>query len=195
MCDLVAELRNWQTVIGAVLGFLALVFAALYNFHLNRKHEKLKIEELRKSTLAAIYGEIISVSEELAVMAKVVSQHDVNGTDDNINDQFVRDYELPDCTVFSKLVDQLGILPNKFVIPIIEFYSNYNKAKSSLSLISSDRTLRYSTLAVLKPSVSAIKGISSTLREIENLLEIEIVDEPDLGNSETIIHIREMDYE
>lgn len=34
------ELKTWQTGIGALLGFTALMSAALWNFHLNRVRDK-----------------------------------------------------------------------------------------------------------------------------------------------------------
>jgi hypothetical protein len=73
------ELKTWQTGIGALLGFVALIVAALWNFHLNRRRDDhLRKEEMR-SVAAALYGEIVLLRIEVALLSKIVAKIECSG--------------------------------------------------------------------------------------------------------------------
>jgi membrane-bound ClpP family serine protease len=67
------ELKGWQSGIAALLGFIALVVGALINFSLNRRRDKALGRDEAQAVAAALYGEILSVRERLALLAKVLS--------------------------------------------------------------------------------------------------------------------------
>jgi hypothetical protein len=67
------ELKGWQGGIGSLLGFLALIVGALWNFRLNRRRDAaLRAEEV-VSVAAALYGEIVLLRIEAAGLARAVA--------------------------------------------------------------------------------------------------------------------------
>ena len=58
------EAKTWQTAIGSIFGFGALMVAALWNFHLNRRRDTALRREEIHSVAAAIYGEILLLRKE-----------------------------------------------------------------------------------------------------------------------------------
>ena len=71
---LYAEARQWQTGIAALLGFAGLIVAALWNFSLNRRRDRQLRREEMMSVASALYGEILLLRNELALLACVVAQ-------------------------------------------------------------------------------------------------------------------------
>jgi hypothetical protein len=53
------ELKTWQQGVGALIGFVALMGAAWWNFHLNRRRDAALRNEEARAILAALYGEIV----------------------------------------------------------------------------------------------------------------------------------------
>ena len=86
---LYAEAKQWQTGIGALLGFLALMGAALFNFYLNRRRDARLQREEMVSVAAALYGEILLLRKELALLASAARQVEENPMFRSINDLLV----------------------------------------------------------------------------------------------------------
>jgi hypothetical protein len=73
---LYVEAKQWQAGIAALLGFLGLIFAALFNFRLNRRRDaQLRSEEMI-SVASALYGEILLLRDELAQLARTVASYE-----------------------------------------------------------------------------------------------------------------------
>ena len=68
-----AELKGWQSGIAALLGFIALIVGALFNFKLNRRRDDALRREEMLSVAIAIYGEILMLRTEVARLAVFVS--------------------------------------------------------------------------------------------------------------------------
>ncbi len=66
-----AELKSWQSGIAAILGFIALIVGALFNFRLNRRRDAGLRNDGTLGVAAALYGEILLMRERMALMAKV----------------------------------------------------------------------------------------------------------------------------
>jgi hypothetical protein len=67
------ELKGWQGGIGSLLGFLALIVGALWNFRLNRRRDAALRSEEVVSVAAALYGEIVLLRIEAAELSRAVA--------------------------------------------------------------------------------------------------------------------------
>ena len=68
-CWIYNEAKGWQTGIGALAGFGAIVVGALYNARLNRKRDE---RDECIAIASALYGEIVILRRALAGMANAV---------------------------------------------------------------------------------------------------------------------------
>lgn len=174
------ELLAWQQGIGAFVGLLALVLAALFNFWLNRRRDaKLRDEEIA-SIITAIYGEIIQLQIEMALLAKIVANYILG--DREFHAEFVEDYRLGQPLLYPALSHRLGLLAPDMLLPLVQFYSNFDKASRGIPLlIKGERSFNYSPLVVLQPALSAVQDIQPTLRQIEDRYKIPQAEIPDTG--------------
>lgn len=198
-CALYDELKGWQAALGAVLGFLALIFAAQRHFSLNRRRDKELKNEEALSVMAALYGEILILRSEAARLAKGVAIASpnrgmmVNGGIE-LNQHFVDSHTLPEPLLYKTLASKLGLLSVDTMIAIIKFYSNVETARSWLPLLVDDKTRVYqhSVLTVLRPARGAVREIIPTLRHMETVLSIaEPASDPDMGRADAIIEMEE----
>ena len=96
------ELRGWQAGIGSLVGLVALLLGALWNFHLNRRRDKALRREEVLSVEVALYGEILLLRNEVALIARLVANHHIQGRE--IGPQFLQErrlspsFPLPDTT-------------------------------------------------------------------------------------------------
>jgi hypothetical protein len=196
------EAKSWQTAIGSVLGFLALMIGALWNFHLNRKRDAaLRCEEIH-SVAAALYGEILLLRKESArVSLSTAGVFVAVGTQRNpmmkFDDHFLEAQALPEPILYKALASRLGLLPADMVIAITRFHSNVQSVKSSLPLLlpKKDRGYTHSVLNVLVPARGAVRDIVSTLRQIEAMLSITPpAGDPDMGDTDTVIDMEEATF-
>jgi hypothetical protein len=72
------ELKGWQAGIGSVLGFFALMVAALWNFRLNRRRDTQLRTDEALSVAAALYGEMLLLRQEVAALARAVATAHIN---------------------------------------------------------------------------------------------------------------------
>src|SRR5437660_5515422 len=173
------ELKSWQSAIGSLLGFFALMTAALWNFHLNRRRDARLRNEESLSVMAALYGEILLLRNEAARLARAVANvHITVGMDSRSVLKFTRHFveanTLSEPILYKAFATKLGMLNAAVVVAITEFHSNFQKARSWLPLLVEDkeRGYSYSVLAVLVPARDAVRDIVPTLRTMERLLSI-----------------------
>ena len=190
--SLYAELKDWQGGIAALLGFLALMAAALWNFHLNRKRDSALRHEEMISVAVALYGEILLLREELAKVARIAAQYEVRQGE--VPTRFASDYSPPEPILYSALAHKLGLLPSAMVIAITKFHGSYREAKESLPLICRENEIKYSMLALLRPAVDGVEDITPALTQIEKLAGLPEAKLPDMGYATTLLEQEELRF-
>lgn len=172
-----AEFKGWQGAIGSVLGFIALICGALFNFRLNRKRdERLRNEEI-VAVACALYGEIVILRQSVARMANAVGAHHLRyGVygGDPIDTHFIEQFELPMPKLYPALASKVGMLQNQLALEVVRFYARVEEAETWLPLLKEDRERphSYGVNSVLDPAVSAVIGVTPALRIIEDMAGI-----------------------
>ena len=198
-CMVYAELKTWQTVIGSVLGFGALMAVALWNFRLNIRRDAQLREEETVSVASALYGEILQLRKELARIARSVArQHQKRGfgqfTGDQFDRHFIERFKLAEPILYPALASKLGLLPAELLLRIVSFYTAYQETKAWLPMLVDDpgRGFSYSVLTVLKPAKSAISDVEPALRAIEKMAGIDVpADQPPSDPATDVIEIED----
>ena len=195
--DLYAELKGWQQAIGSVLGFLALMAAALWNFSLNRRRDRLLRQEEAASVAAALYGEILLLRREIANLARLVAgmarQWGPNLL--KVDAHFLEAHPLPEPMLYKALAPKLGLLSPDLLLAITAFHRDYQDVCVSLPLLveNPERKYGYGEAWVLRPARSAVQNVVPALRKIERMLSIaKPADEPDLGHTDDIIEMEDL---
>jgi hypothetical protein len=187
------ELKTWQTGIGALLGFVALMVAALWNFHLNRRRDASIRKEEALSVAAALYGEIVLFRKQIAGLGRAVAASQLR-REVELNIHFVQSHTLPEPLLYKALASKVGLLNSDLVVAITEFYGNVQEAKTWLPLLveNKERGYQFSTLAVLMPARDAVRNIVPALRKIEHMASIGTqCPDPDLGMTDEAIEDEE----
>lgn len=180
-------LKSWQTGIGALLGFVALAWAATKNFNLNRQRDRELREEDGSSLLLTLYGEICYLRERLATVAAIISRVDFFGEHKKLDDRFRDDFMPPEPYVYERLVGKLGAIESSHLVKIVAFYTDYLDARANLRLVVAGREPRYIPTAFLEPASRAVLNIESTLRTIEFKAGLLPSKTPDLGHTAQVI--------
>jgi hypothetical protein len=183
------ELKGWQGGIGALLGFVALIAGALFNFHLNRKRDAALRAEDALSVAAALYGEIVLLRGEIAALARAVAAAEIKGTL-KIDTHFVDARKISEPYLYHALAPKIGLLSPDLVIAITNFYKNVQEAKARLPLLieNSERGYGYFASSVLTPARDAVMDIVPAMRKIEHLASVASpAEDPDLGLTEQAI--------
>ena len=197
------ELKGWQSGLAAILGFVALIVGALWNFHLNRKRDaNLRAEEML-SVAVALYGEIILLRNELADLARAVANvHEDLGTRPNpvlkFDRHFVEAHAPSEPLLYRALAPKIGLLPAGLVLDITAFHKNLQETRVWLPRLidDPDRAYSYNVTAVLVPARDAVWDIIPALRKIEQMAKIpERVAALDLGKTESAIALEEHMHE
>lgn len=172
-----AELKGWQGAIGSVMGFIALILGALFNYHLNRKRdERLRREEII-SIASALYGEIVVLRQSVARMANAVGaryiRHGFHG-DEVIDEHFVEQFALPKPRLYPALASKVGMLQSELALQVVLFYSRVEDAETWLPRLQDNekRPYTYGVNYVLDPAIEAVIGVTPALRIIENMAGI-----------------------
>lgn len=171
-----AELKGWQQSLAALLGFSALIAAALFNARLNRRRdERLRVDEAR-AVAAALYGEMIIVQQSLGKMAKAVARRYVDHglgrrRGDAFDKHLLEEVGLPPITLYPALAAKVGLLPSDIAREVVRFYARRDQAQSWLQRLPSDaeRPFDYAMSYVLDPCLDAIRQVQSALRAMEQL--------------------------
>lgn len=185
--DFLRELKGWQALIGAVLGFGALTWGALYNYRLGRKRDDAIREKEALAVALALYSEIGLISKELARLANAVGGWYLrNGpSGDNVPAHFSDSFVLPEPTLFKALASKIGTLSPGVLLPITRFYGYYGETVSHFPLVLEDkeRTINYGVEWVLGPAISAIDEVQPAMREIERIASLPRETDPDLAKA------------
>ena len=177
--DLYYHLKGWQSLLGAIFGFVALMSGALFNFYLNRKRDaKLRREEVLAVT-AALYGEIVLLRNEAADFARRVARVHVDvGTrrdpPEKFDQHFVESHKLPEPSIYKALISKIGLLPPNITMAVIDFYQKLQTAEAWIPFLVPDETrgFIYGATFVLRPAADAIRGVLPTLHEMEQALRL-----------------------
>jgi hypothetical protein len=189
LSDFYSELKGWQTGISSMLGFLALSWAALYNFKLNRRRDAKLKEEEALSVATALYGEILLLRKEVGHLAKVVANVE-NYHVLTFDEHFLEAHPLSEPLLYKALATKIGLLSPDLIIGITEFHQNLREAKISLPLLvkKPERGYSHSVLTFLIPATNAVKNIEITLDKIERMARIyKVAENIDLGDAENVI--------
>jgi hypothetical protein len=200
-----AELRSWQQGLAALLGFIALMSAAVWNFHLNRRRDAALRAEEANSVAVALYGEIALLRVRAAQIANSVARVYVaegtgSGSSLKFDKHFVEANRLPELTLYKALAPKFGLLPSSLLLPITSFYENVQLLDTWVPRLvqPEDRPYTYSPLYVLHPTLSAVKEILPTLRKIEELVGIsdKVSSKPlDVSDAEGVVAMEEERYD
>jgi hypothetical protein len=198
-----AELKSWQTVIGSVLGFSALIVAALWNFRLNRRRDDLIRNEEIIAIASALYGEIVMLRGDVAKMANgVAKRYEDNGLgrfrgEEPFDAHFREAFPLRDPLLYPALAAKVGMLPANLLLPIVQFYSAYTEASLWFPRLEDvpERGFSYGVLWVLHPAREAVVNVAPCLREIERLARIDPSIEPDFEIAGRVIESEEEEWE
>lgn len=173
IANFVEGVKDWQPLLGALLGFGALTFGALYNYKLGRKRDDAIRDKEALSVALGLYSEINIISKELATLANSVGgwylRSGVYGYD--LPKHYTGNFVLPEPTLFRALAAKVGMLPPEILMPITRFYGFYGEVVGHFPKILEDNEHRisYGVEWVLDPAISAIEGVQSALREIEKI--------------------------
>ena len=131
------ELKEWQAALGAVLGFLALIFGAQRHFSLNRRRDKELKNEEALSVMAALYGEIVVLRNEAVRLARGVAQASADRRMEpnpviKLNQHFVDSHTLSEPLLYKALASKLGLLSPDIVVAVIRFHKYFETARSWL---------------------------------------------------------------
>jgi hypothetical protein len=171
--NLCMELKGWQPLLGAALGFFALTWGALYNYRLNRKRDDAIREKETLSVALGLYGEISLISRELASLANSVGawylRTGVYGHD--LPAHYSASFVFPEPILYKALAAKVGMLSPEVLVPVTKFYGYYSEAIGHFPKILEDngRGISYGVEWVLTPAISAIEDVQSALREIERI--------------------------
>ena len=200
--SLYEELKGWQGGIGALLGFIALIVGALWNFHLNRRRDAaLRAEEVI-SIAAALYGEIVLLRMEVAALARAVANVSISiGTERDPIIKFDRHFiaahgNISEAVLYKALAGKLGLLPAELIVAITEFHKNIQEVRNGLPLLIDDPTRGYvyGASQVLIPARDAVFGITPALRAIERMANMPKPETAiDLGRAEGVIELERHD--
>jgi hypothetical protein len=182
-----AEAKQWQAGIAALFGFVGLILAALFNFHLNRRRDaRLRREEMM-SVAAAVYGEILLLRDELALLARIVAQHYIDERELRDIDQFTYSPSMP--LLYPALAGKLGLLPSDLLLGITRFYAHVEGARRGFESCrrAHKENVRYNVRVVLEDAVKGVLDVKPVLRKIEQMASIPEAMNPDTGRSEDIV--------
>jgi len=190
---LYSELKGWQSGIGSLLGFIALMVGALWNFRLNRRRDAaLRAEEV-VSVAAALYGEIALLRIEAANIARAVANAFL-AEGIRFDTHFLSAHQISEPMLYKALASKLGILPADLIIGITEFYSHIQQLKIWLPLLvdNPERGYGYGPTCVLIPARDAVFDVDPTLRYIERICGMRNTAQPvNLGAAEGVIDMEE----
>jgi hypothetical protein len=198
--DLYAELRSWQTAIGAILGFLALMSGALWNFYLNRRRDARLRRGEAIAVAVALYGEIVLLRREVAKIGNAVADrymYFAARKGEIFDKHFVEAHEIPNGFIYENLADKLGFLNPDLIIEIAEFYQNLQEVRSWLPRLVDDETRKYhySVLYVLHPARDAVTKINPALKKIEKMAQLkDFSSNIDIGKIEQVIDFEESSH-
>jgi hypothetical protein len=198
MADWYSEALKWQgaigSMIGATLGFLALLAGALINYRLNRRRDTKLHQAEALSVAVALYSEIVMLRKSVAFVCSRLSwsfyNHGTRGSGEKIDDHFMSKMPKLNAPIYSALASKLGMLSPDLLLEIAGFHGSLVEVEMSLPLMIEDpkRGYTYGSGYVLKPGVSAVTQGLKAMRMIEKMAEIKPADEKvQLGRTDAML--------
>lgn len=128
------EAKSWQGAIGSILGFIALLCGALFNFHLNRKRDAAMRADEALAVMAALYGEILALRREAVRLAQATAREyvgwGVRGDPRQPFDKsFMEGNKLSEPVLFKALAEKIEILRPSLAQDIIQFHLSIQEAR------------------------------------------------------------------
>lgn len=191
------EIKSWQQGIAALLGFFALMAAALFNYHLNRRRDSRLRSDEALSIALGLYCEILLLQRELARVAAHLSRQIARGKRE-VDKHFLESHKLPEPVPYNALAPKIGLLPPHIATAVAEFHQNLEAVRSWLPLVveDCDRPFTYSFLAVLKPARDGVRNITTALNEIASMAALTTTPTaPELGETDIVIEMEELSFE
>ena len=196
------EAKSWQGAISSLLGFVALLGGALFNFRLNRKRDAALRDDEALVVVAALYGEILALRREAVRLVQATATEyigwGISGVPrEPFDKHFMEGNKLSEPVLFRALAPKIGMLRPNLAQAIISFHLNIQEARQWIPLLRNDseRRFTYSPLHILSPAMAAIKDVVPALRDIEATLRLSPhEDEFDLTRVEGVILTEETSY-
>jgi hypothetical protein len=173
-----ADLQPWQSAIGSFLGLIAIFIAASLGFRFNGKRDAYLRQEEARSIAAALYAEAVMLQRLTARMANLVARRHLDSglgrRHEGFDSHFFELVPMPPAPIFAGLSSQIGKLPSEILLGLVQFHAAYEDAKYWLPQLEdrTDRPFSYSVLSVLRPALTAVEGVQTTLQEIEQFARI-----------------------
>lgn len=194
------QFKGWQAGIGALLGF---TLGTWINYGFNRRRDKVLRREEILSVSIAVYGEIISIREDIGNFAMAVADIEANG-DGIFDDQFLKDHPLPTPIIYPSLANKIGLVSSELLIPITGFYSNLTRINAALPLLIErviererllsggerkrrQERLTYHPAMVLRPAIATIDDVKPALRRIEKLGRMPPAEDPPISLARLVL--------
>jgi len=191
--ELYVELKGWQTVIGSVLGFLALTWGALYNYHLGRNRDDRIREREGHAVALALYSEIVHLRRDLAVLANGVGRWYAAGGYNSLElpAHFLTSFRVPEPSVFEALKSKIGLLTADRLSQITAFYVELANAKQYIpELVGGEsKMVSYGAEWVIEPAIKAITSVERFIAEIELTEGLPRTAAPGLGKAQEALDL------
>ena len=114
-------LSQWQTLIGAVLGFGGVIVTLLFNAKLARRSESLTREREIKTLCVALQQELLEYRKALVEQTRAL--HDMEFAGPQSNEQLIDLYPLIFRQVFDANIERLGLLRPEQVSATLQAYN------------------------------------------------------------------------
>lgn len=202
MTEIWAFLTSQNPATTFLFGLVALVVGALFNSHLNRQRDDRQRVQEAKAVAAALYGEILPLRREVALLAKIVAK---TYFDEGLGRRSSLKFDhtllerntLTDPHLYRSLASKLGTLEPDLVLAITDFHAKYQSVRDWLPKLVADekRPFSYSVLSFLNPAKDVVLGINPTLRRIEKLLKIKKpAEDPDVKDMLSAMDMEEQSW-
>ena len=202
MTEVWAFLTSQNPATAFLFGLTALIIGALFNSHLNRRRDDRQRAEEAKAVAAALYGEILPLRREVALLARIVAKtHFAEGLQTNptlkFDETLLERNTLTDPLLYRSLASKLGLLEPELVLAITSFHANYQSVRDWLPRLvhNEKRSFSYSILSLLNPAREVVLGVNPALRRIEEILGVKApAGDPDMKDALSAIDIEESYY-
>ena len=162
-----------------VFGLVAATFGALLNSYLGRKRDDRLRELEAKSVAAALYGEVLSIRNNIADTANMVGiayfQSGLRAKPDwKFDERLVERVSFEDPKLYYALAPKIGLLPPQVILQLAEFHASYQAVRQWFPRLieRKERGFTYGVNYLLKPAKRAVLDVRPALEYIERWLEI-----------------------
>lgn len=168
-----------SAVITFTFGLVGAILGALFNSYLGRKRDDRLREQEAKSIAAALYGEILSIRNNVADTSNVVANayFEVGmrpKPHSKFDETLVERVSFEDPKLYHALASKIGLLPPRLILQLAEFHANYQTVRQWFPRLieRQDRGFTYSVNYLLRPAQRTVFDVRPALEYIERWLEI-----------------------